>query len=335
MDSQVPSCKETDSHSSALIGSSGNNSDQNDLRFLDNLPPPEEPLLWEYSPGKFLAWNEYGDLSGTPVFYYHGWPSSRLQARIAHHLAADRGIRLIAMDRPGMGKSTFIRDRKLEDWPGLMTAFADHLGIERFGQLGVSGGGPYVLACAAEIPERLTASAVLAGMVPLPLIEHGRAALHPMYRLLIPFRKLPAPAFTLGFNIAARICKLGPDRFPLKILINSLAREDRVIMLHNTEIWKVLTKSFTEGVMSPSGGRGVMMDSEVYLRKPKFEVGKITHPIHYWHGGEDKSILAELVGELTRKMPAAQLQIDESLGHFSLAVHRAAAALDTIASTRV
>ena len=53
------------------------------------------------------------------------------------------------MDRPGMGKSTLVRDRKLEEWPGLVARFADHLGIAKFGQLGVSGGGPYVLACAA------------------------------------------------------------------------------------------------------------------------------------------------------------------------------------------
>ena len=111
---------------------------EGDLHFLKNLPPAKEPSYWEHSPGKVLAWNEYGAPEGKPVFYYHGWPSSRLQARIAHHLAKERGIRLISMDRPGIGKSTLVRDRKLEDWPALMARFADHLGLEKFGQIGVS-----------------------------------------------------------------------------------------------------------------------------------------------------------------------------------------------------
>src|SRR5687768_16775195 len=115
------------------------------LSFLDNLPPITAPSFWEYQPGIRIAWNEYGDPSGDTLFYYHGWPSSRLQARAIHHLALDRGIRVIALDRPGMGKSTRIPGRKLEDWAPLIEAFADAHGIGRFAQLGVSGGGPYVL----------------------------------------------------------------------------------------------------------------------------------------------------------------------------------------------
>ena len=70
------------------------------LEFLRNLPPAEEPRFWEISPGRRLAWNEYGAPDGFPVMYYHGWPSSRLQARLAHHLALERGLRIVAMDRP-------------------------------------------------------------------------------------------------------------------------------------------------------------------------------------------------------------------------------------------
>lgn len=306
-----------------------------ELSFLQNPPPVTEPNFWEHTPGKFLAWNEYGDPNGIPVFYYHGWPSSRLQARLAHHLAKERSIRLISMDRPGIGKSTHVPGRTLDDWPDLMDRFADHLGIAKFGQLGVSGGGPYVLACAALIPERLTASAVLAGMVPLPLTDQGRSGLHPLYRALIPLRKLPAPLFTHGFKLAALACKFRPDSFPMNLLLRSLAKEDRAIILHSDDIWKVLTKSFTEGVVSPSGGQGVMTDAEIYLTKPAFEVENITHTIHYWHGGDDKNIPASLVRELANHMPAASLHIEENLGHFSLAIHRASAALDHIGEPRL
>jgi pimeloyl-ACP methyl ester carboxylesterase len=298
------------------------------IDFLKDLPPVPEPEFWEHAPGLSLAWNEFGAPDGAPVFYYHGWPSSRLQARLAHNLAAERGLRIIAMDRPGMGKSTLIRDRKLEDWPELMGRFADHLGIAKFGQLGVSGGGPYVLACAAMIPERLTRSAVLAGMVPLPLLGHGRRGLHPLYRMLIPLRKLPAPLFTLGFHTAALACKCRPDVSPMSLLLQSLAEEDRAIILGIPGIWDVLTKSFTEGVCGPSGGQGVMTDAEIYLRMPGFGAEQNTHAIRYWHGADDKNIPISLVERLCEILPRAELEAVDGLGHFSLAVLRAEAALD-------
>ena len=299
--------------------------------FLSNPPPATAPNLWEQAPGKFLAWNEYGDPDGAPVFYYHGWPSSRLQARIAHHLARERNLRLIAMDRPGIGKSTLIPGRELSDWPPLMTGFADHLGIEKFGQVGVSGGGPYVLACAATIPERLTRSVVLAGMVPLPLTKAGTSGLHPLYRTLIPFRKSPPTLFTGLFRIAARVSAGQPGKFPLSALVGSLAVEDRALLLSSPDVWEVATTSFSESVATKDCGRGVMIDSEIYFKHPGFDPAAITHPINYWHGGDDKNIPSALVEDLANAMPNATLILEPELGHFSLAVLRAPAALDYIA----
>jgi pimeloyl-ACP methyl ester carboxylesterase len=326
-----PKVPESHPRPSASIRGSSSPQPQN-FPFLKNPPPIGTPDFWEHSPGNFLAWNEYGDPAGKPVFYYHGWPSSRLQARLAHHLAKDRGIRLISMDRPGMGKSTLIPGRKLEDWPELMAGFADHLGIARFGQLGVSGGGPYVMACAAMIPERLIGSAVLAGMVPLPMTDLGPGGLHPLYRALIPLRKGPAAFFTGGFRIASLAAKGRPDALPMSLLLRSLPEEDRRIILHDPEIWPVLVKSFTEGVCGPSGGRGVMTDSEIYLRKPEIIPETITHPIRYWHGGDDRNIPAKLVVNLAGKMPNATLDVVDGLGHFSLAVLRAGVALDYLST---
>ncbi|MFD2255092.1 alpha/beta fold hydrolase [Luteolibacter algae] len=305
------------------------------LDFLKNPPPVAEPNFWEYTPGFRLAWNEYGDPSGKPVFYYHGWPSSRLQARLAHHLAREKGLRIISMDRPGMGKSSLVRDRRLKDWPELMAKFADHLEIEKFGQLAISGGGPYALSCAAAIPEKLSGTSVLAGMVPIPLTDGGRDGLHPLYRMMIPLRKSPAPLFTGLFRAVSLTCKLQPDRYPMSLFLQSLAREDREIMLHGQEIWSVITKSFTEGVCGPSGGRGIITDAEIYLTDPCISPEDIVHPIHYWHGGDDKNIPVAYIHGLAARMPAAELTIVPELGHFSLAVHRADAALDHLAECSV
>ncbi len=301
------------------------------LAFLRNPPPVEEPNFWEYAPGRRLAWNEYGDPAGGPVFYYHGWPSSRLQARLAHHLAKDRGLRLIAMDRPGMGQSTICENRRLDDWGGLMAGLADHLGIGKFGQMGISGGGPYVLACAATIPERLTRSVVLGGMVPLPWAEAGPAGLHPAYRLAIRIRRAPAITFTLLFRLLALACEGRPDRLPMSLMMHALDKEDQVVMLETPTVWPVITKSFAEGATGPSGGRGVMSDADVYFQTPGFRPEDVHHPIHYWHGANDKNISPRMVENFVTRMPLAELHIEEELGHFSLVIRKAPTAMDYLA----
>jgi pimeloyl-ACP methyl ester carboxylesterase len=301
------------------------------LEFLRDLPPAEEPRFWKISPGRRLAWNEYGDPDGFPVMYYHGWPSSRLQARLAHHLARERGLRIVAMDRPGMGRSTFEAGRTLDSWPELMGRFADALGIGKFGQLGVSGGGPYVLACAARIPGRLSGSAVLGGAVPLMELRHGPRGLHPLYRMLIPCRELPAWIFSALFRIASIASRCQPDWPPLSWLLRTVAAEDRRLLLDFPEVWSVITKSFQEGVCE-GGGRGVMADAETYFQSLTIDLANVRHPVRYWHGGEDRNIPVEMVREFTGKIAGAELVVDEEMGHFSLVLRRAPAALDYLAA---
>ena len=266
--------------------------------------------------------------------YYHGWPSSRLQARLAHHLARERGLRLVAMDRPGMGKSSFEPGRTLATWPKLMADFADSLGMGKFGQLGISGGGPYVLACAAEIPDRLTGSVVLAGAVPLSESRTGLRGLHPIYRLLIPMRRLPSGVFTGLFQTAALATHWHPAWPPLSWLLRTLAAEDRAVLLAVPEVWEVITESFREGVWK-NGGSGVMADAEIYFQPLCMDLGSVTHRVRYWHGEDDRNIPASLVRGFAEGFGGAELILEADLGHFSLVIHKAAEALDYLVACAV
>ncbi len=120
------------------------------------------------SDGRMLSYDEYGPADGAPLFYFHGTPSSRLEWRLfgGEPLATRLRLRVIAMDRPGMGLSTFQRGRRPSDWPADVAALADALGIERFAVLGFSGGGPYAAACAVALPTRLTSVAIVSGAAP-------------------------------------------------------------------------------------------------------------------------------------------------------------------------
>ena len=118
--------------------------------------------------GRTLGYAEYGDPGGVPVFYFHGFPGSRLDYLIFDdgNAARKTGARIIAPDRPGTGLSDPKRGRRMLDWPDDVGALADALDIKRFAVLGVSGGGPFAAACAYGIPERLIKTGIVCGMGP-------------------------------------------------------------------------------------------------------------------------------------------------------------------------
>src|SRR5215475_3198278 len=105
--------------------------------------------------GRALGYAEFGDSGGEPFFYFHGHPGSRLEARFAESAATAAGVRIIALDRPGYGLSDWQPGRAILDWPADVTEAADLLGIGGFSVVGGSGGGPYALACAYRLPDRV------------------------------------------------------------------------------------------------------------------------------------------------------------------------------------
>ena len=102
--------------------------------------------------GHIFGISEFGTPTGKPLFYFHGFPGSRLEARIIHQLAWRHQIRVIAVDRPGYGKSSYQPQRRLSHWSRDIGDIAAALELDRFSILGVSGGAPYAAACARFMP---------------------------------------------------------------------------------------------------------------------------------------------------------------------------------------
>ena len=97
----------------------------------------------------------------------HGTPGSGLLFGGWAEACAARGVRLIGYSRPGYGGSTRQPERTAADCAGDVSAIADALGADSLLVAGHSGGGPHALACAALLPERVLAAAVIAGAAPL------------------------------------------------------------------------------------------------------------------------------------------------------------------------
>jgi hypothetical protein len=92
--------------------------------------------------GRRMGYAEWGDGGGRPLLYFHGWPGSRVEGRLADETAMSRSIKLIAIDRPGMGLSDFQRGRTLVDWPDDVLELAAALGLDRFAVCWGSRAGP-------------------------------------------------------------------------------------------------------------------------------------------------------------------------------------------------
>jgi pimeloyl-ACP methyl ester carboxylesterase len=116
--------------------------------------------------GRTLAVEEAGDPAGRPVLAHLGTPNSRRLYGPHAADAAARGLRLISYDRPGYGGSTPQPGRTVADCAGDVRAICAELGITRLAMWGISGGGPHLLACAALLPDLVTAAASLASPAP-------------------------------------------------------------------------------------------------------------------------------------------------------------------------
>ena len=80
-------------------------------------------------------------------------------------------MRLIALDRPGIGQSSANKGYRLLDWPDDVVEVADQLRIGRFAVEGISAGGAYALACTYKYPDRLTACGLISTLPPGALIR--------------------------------------------------------------------------------------------------------------------------------------------------------------------
>ena len=115
--------------------------------------------------GRAIGYEQYGDPAGRPVMLFHGFGDSRLTRPDDAQTAAS-GVRLVTVDRPGIGLTDPLPARTLLDRIGDVTALADHLGLDRFAVLGWSGAGPHALACGHTLGDRITAVGVASGFAP-------------------------------------------------------------------------------------------------------------------------------------------------------------------------
>lgn len=274
--------------------------------------------------GRNLGYADYGDPDGKPVFFFHGWPSSRLQGAYLDRDAAERGIRLLAPDRPGIGRSDPLPHRRFGDWPEDVAAFADALGIERFPIFGISGGAPYALATSAKLDGRIERTAIVCGAPPLA-DKPDRSHMHWAYRTLSGMKSLRRAAVPLLIPLSRWMIRRGPDRPPMSWMLKSVPPRDQQA-IRSGDGWDMVTRSYLQAVAN--GPRSILTEGELYLEPWDFNPEDIRTPIRFWHGLADANLPCEVARQLASRVPGSEGCWVEGEGHYSLAVYHSTEVLD-------
>jgi len=272
--------------------------------------------------GRVMGYCEYGDPMGMPVIFCHGYPASRLQATLTQSVAKQIGLRIVSADRPGFGLSDPLPGRNLLDWPRDVTVLSDTLGFERFAVLGVSGGGPYALACGYSLAARISTVSVICGLAPLNaqgILSHTNWLAWPSYFLA---RRAPLVFRIFHALIILSILRPHPERLLPWMMSRSVA--DRKI-LERKDILVQITASIQESLRQ--GVAGVNSEFQLYARDWCFNLSKIQVPVHLWHGDRDTTVSLSHARYLAGILPNATLNVVPGEGHFSLPIVHMAAIL--------
>lgn len=288
---------------------------------LPEIDPIAEPYATLTLPdGRTLGYLQVGVPDGPAVFHFHGHGSSRLEALMLEAQALALGLRVIALDRPGIGRSDPRKGDRLLDWPQDVTAAADHFKIDRFAVQGMSAGGPYALACAQLIPERVTACALISA-VPPPEIAR-RAG--PRLRRLAWWAAQRFPNY-----LRRRLKQFRPDGQPNAEMVRQrmlriaqwLGGEDEVLM-HLPEMRAVLARTMVE--TARQGATANRDEIERLVRPWGFDVRQIRlEKIFIWHGEQDRIMPVGPARVLARALPQSHSTFYPDEGHFSVLVNRA------------
>lgn len=272
------------------------------------LPPLSDGRL-TLRDGRTLAWHEYGPADGRPLLRFQGTPSSRFSRHPQEEAYERLGVRVIVFDRPGYGASTRLPGRGISVVADDASQLLDHLELGVVHAIGGSGGGPHVLAFAANHPERVRAASVVVGATPLEeedlggLIQINRDAWYAahegwqaLYDLLAPHREKVLADPLAGF----------------KAVMDAAPASDKAVM--EDPAWqRVLVEDITEAFRP--GVEGWVDEGMALIHDWDFDPADVRCSVTWWHGEHDANAPIAAVRRLLSGMSGVDLRVWADAGH--------------------
>lgn len=261
--------------------------------------------------GRVLGWAEFGHPDGDAVLWFHGTPGACLQVPPSVHDAAlQRGFRVIAVERPGTGRSTNHRYSRIAQFGPDIEQVVDHLGLDRFAVTGLSGGGPYTLSVARHLPERVVVASLLGGIGPV----RGPDAVMSYTRLLRflapPLEVMRTP---VGNAMRSVIGVVEPVADPVfELYARLLGFADTPVL--RQPAFKAM---FLHDLITAQDLRAAAHDMALFARHWGFQLDEITAPVIVWQGLADVIVPPSHGHHQAARIPRGELRVRPGEGHFA------------------
>jgi pimeloyl-ACP methyl ester carboxylesterase len=259
---------------------------------------------------------EYGDPQGRPVLTFHGVPACGAGFDFADAPAKARGLRILAPDRPGVGRSSVVDGWGITAYPAMVARLADALELERFAVWGYSGGGPYAVAVAATLTDRVTRVAVAAGMGQIgewAAAEDFEKTDRQMLGLCAKHPRVARIALGTTGWLASKSPKSAYRSF-----LKQLSESDRAVadsLGSPAEAMALFTQAFVEGA------RGVVDDYRAIGGRWGVDLDAVAAPVHVYQGTADTMVPPRHSEELAKRIAGAELTLWPGEGHLGTITH--------------
>ncbi len=261
--------------------------------------------------GRRIGYAEFGDGRGLPVLAIHGTPGSRYMFALTDQAARDRGLRIIAPERPGYGLSDYHRRDLLADTAADLVAVADALGLERFALIGVSGGGPHAMAAAASMPDRIALLALISPVGPIADC-HRRIRMSSFHRVVFTRVGRSNRACASFFWSLRNLIRWAPSVAHAG-LMRRVTLSDRAI-LTRAEVRANLRAALFEGLRP--GIKGALQDLRLFCGPWNLPLAEIDVPTIVWQGSDDTIVPPQAAYHLAESLPNCRLDVEQGAGHY-------------------
>lgn len=262
--------------------------------------------------GRRLSFAEYGVPRGRAVVWMHGTPGARRQVPVeARRLALEHGLRIIGVDRPGIGSSTPYLYPDLVDWTHDLEHLLDALGVDSTHLIGLSGGGPYVLAAGAALPERVHGIAVLGGVAPTVGPDAAEGGAISLAVRLAPLLALGRVPLGVAMNQFVRLAKPVAGSF-LDLYAAVQPPGDRTL-LSRPEFRAMFVDDLLNGNRFQS--TAPINDLLLFCREWGFAPADVRVPVRWWHGDDDHIVPLRHGRHVVDRLPDAELTVIEGESH--------------------
>jgi len=264
------------------------------------------------SRGRYLDYIEIGPADAPAVLYCHGTPGSRFELLLAQP-ALERNhvhMRLIGLNRPGYGASSFVPYQGFLPWARLVDEATNRLGLHRFAVLGASGGSPFALACAHMLSGRIDKVGIVAGVAPPDIPGMSQAAALADEFSSPVFRAIRYGSLSLATDV-------GLTQLLTRRLIAALGPADRRAFADPhavRSLGKVVREAFAQR------GRAAVLEAGLFMQPWDFDPSLVTQEVRLWHGAEDTRIPASVATSFAERIPHATRTLWLHHGHFSWAM---------------